>query len=76
MTIEEAWDALRITSPDLCGSDITSLRAQAAVRAAMLVAHVDACVKGKSTELTTEPTHYHNCGDGWYCERAREIQAL
>ncbi len=48
--------------------------AYAALDAYALEAHVQACVKGHVGDLSTSPEHYQGCGDGWFCDKAREIE--
>ncbi len=48
-----------------------------AVRAAMLATHVDACMMlGPQPLLENAGQPRASCGDGWYCNRAKEIQEL
>ena len=47
--------------------------------AAMLAAHVDACEKRRyhpTAPFYDSPDQGPRCGEGWYCEKAKEIEAL
>ena len=55
---------------------LAAVRIMNAISDAMLDSHVDACTRGHSPELTTDPRHYQGCGNGWYCKRGGEIRNL
>ena len=53
----------------------------AAVRAGFLAAHVGACLQVKpdlpsNATLVQRTGSLIRCGDGWYCEKAKEIEEL
>ena len=47
------------------------------ISALMLVVHVDSCERrGKVKDYSDQPKHYHDCGDGWFCERVKALKEL
>jgi hypothetical protein len=83
MSVEEARAALDVqvillrdgvSNPDAQGYAIMEA-ADAYALAARLAGHVDACGAAGRT-ASGKGWRRRECGDGWYCEKAKEIQEL
>ena len=82
ITIKEAHGAIEeaamcLTSgPDCHPTAEARQDLNAAVRAGFLVAHVGACEEKELFKLPNHRLDVRSCGDGWLCDKAKEIEEL
>ena len=75
MTVQEVWQA-EIVSLGLL--EVVQAEVEEAARNLALVAHVDACpaTQLEGVDIEMNMGIITGCGDGWYCDKAKEIQGL